>query len=758
MPERSGRVGDAIRKATSTKAGLAVAVVVGLALYALALQTAFRPPKGIVFNGLATGTLSGLLGVGLILTYRTHRIINFAVAGIGAVPGIGAVLLMVVKGWSWWVAFPLAIVGGALAGGLTDWAILRRFAAAPRLILTVATIGVAQLFAFLGFQIGIWLGTEGEQQPQPKTPFTEYGFFIGNQKFTHDYTVTIVIVVAAVLGLGAFLRFTRMGIAMRASAENADRASLLGIPVLRVQTASWVITGTLAATGLFLRSTIVGVPADASLGPQVLLYALAAAIIAKMDNINRCLLAGMGIGVLAESSLVRTGSDSLTTGLMLLVILGALLVQRGRVARALDAGVASWQAVREYRGVPPELRDLREVRVARAALTLLIAGAALAFPHLLPDSRIGYAQTIVIFCIVAVSLVILTGWGGQISLGHFGFVGAGAIVGGRLALTWNVDFFLILIGAAVVGAIVAVLVGIPALRLPGLYLAVTTLAFAAAMEFLFLNRGYFIGERLLPPSGERITTPCLWDGRVCLGDGVIPTTGFYYLCLAILTLVVFMARAYRASRAGRAVLAVRENSRAASSYSVHPARTKLGAFAVSGAFAAIAGVLAAYQSGSIDASTYGVGPSIRVFVTVVIGGLTSIPGAIVGAVILESIRLFGSETLSLLTTGPGLLLILMFLPGGFAEAIFRTRDAALRWVANRHGIHVPSLVADRRIETGEEERNVIEAAELHVEETESFDVLGERLVACPVCGALLAADDAPDHEHLRVGSRAGGAS
>ena len=750
-------LGDAIKRATSTKAGTAALAAAGLVAYATFVQLAFHPPIGMIFNGLCTGTLSGLLGVGLILTYRTHRIINFAVAGIGAVPGIGAVLLMVVKGWSWWVAFPLAIVGGALAGGLTDWAILRRFATAPRLILTVATIGVAQLFAFLGFQIGIWLGTEGEQQPQPKTPFTEHGFFIGNQKFTHDYTVTVIIVVAAVLGLGAFLRFTRMGIAMRASAENSDRASLLGIPVLRVQTASWVITGALAATGLFLRSTIVGVPADASLGPQILLYALAAAIIAKMDNINRCLIAGMGIGVLAESSLVRTGSDSLTTGLMLLVILGALLFQRGRVARALDAGVATWQAAREYRGVPAELQHLKEVRIARGALFGVIAIAALAFPHVLPDSQIGYAQTIVIFCIVAVSLVILTGWAGQISLGHFGFVGVGAIVGARLALTWNVDFFLILIAAAVAGAVVAVLVGIPALRLPGLYLAVTTLSFAAAMEFLFLNRGYFIGNNLLPPSGDRIIAPCLWDGRVCLGDGIIPTTGFYYLCLALLGLVILMARSYRSSRAGRAVLAVRENSRAAASYSVHPARTKLGAFAVSGAFAAIAGVLAVYQSGSLDSSTYGVGPSIRAFVTVVIGGLTSIPGAIVGAVVLEAIRLFGSENLSLLATGPGLLLILMFLPGGFAEGMYRMRDGALRWVANRHGIHVPSLVADRRIETGEEEQDIIEAAEHHVEETKSFDMpVANRLIACPVCGAVLAPDDAPDHEHLRVGAKPGG--
>jgi branched-chain amino acid transport system permease protein len=326
---------------------------------------------------------------------------------------------------------------------------------------------------------------------------------------------------------------------------------------------------------------------------------------------------------------------------------------------------------------------------------------------------------------VAVSLVILSGWGGQISLGQFGLVGVGAAVAGRLAVSWNADFFLVLVAAAVAGAVAAVLIGLPALRLPGLYLAVTTLALGAAMQYFFLNRSYAVGKHLLPPTGDRIVAPCLWDGRVCLGDGVIPTYGFYYFCLAILGGTLLMARAYRRNRAGRAVLAVRENSRAASSYSVHPARTKLGAFAVSGAIAALAGALVAFQSGSIDSSTYGVEPSVRIFITVVIGGLTSLGGAIFGTVVLESIRLFGEDVIkniSLLVTGPGLLLVLMLLPGGFAEGLYRLRDSILRWIAKRNGIEVPSLVADRRIETGEDQAEIIEAAEHHVEEAESFEL------------------------------------
>ena len=692
---------------------------------AVAIQAAFDPPTGTVFNGLCTGALYGLIGVSLILVYRTHRIINFAVSGVGAVPGIGAVLLMVTKDWSWYVAFPMAVVGGALAGGLVDVIVMRRFTKAPRMIVTVATIGVGQILAYFGFLIGLWLGTEGEQQPQPTTPFSSLGFFIGNQKFTHDYTFAVAVVIVCVVGLGLFLRFNRIGIALRASAENAERAALLGIPVSRVQTVSWTLAGGLAGVVLFLLSTIVGVPGDASLGPQTLIYALTAAVIGRMDRIGVTLVAGMGVGVLVESSLVRTGSDSITTGVMLAVILVALLFQRGAMSRAMDSGVSTWQAVKEFRGIPAELTGVREVRILKAAMAFVVAGFFLGAPFILDDARIGDAHTIVIACIVAVSLVMLTGWAGQISLGQFGLVGVGAIVAGRMAVTWNQDIFLILVVAAIAGAAVSVLVGIPALRLPGLYLGVTTLAFAASMQYLFLNRGYWIGRDLLPPSGDRIVTPCLWEGRVCLGDGVIPTRGYYYFCLAVLGLVVLMARAYRTTRAGRAILAVRENSRAASSYSVNPARTKLAAFAVSGAVASVAGVLLAFQSGSIDASTYGVAPSLRIFVTVVIGGLTSIAGAIFGTVLLELVRLFGEDTvenLSLLVTGPGLLIVLLLLPGGFAEGLYRMRDAVLRWIANRNGILVPSLVADRRVETGEDQADVIEAAEHHAEEVEHVTV------------------------------------
>jgi branched-chain amino acid transport system permease protein len=722
---------------------------VQIAVFFLVVFAIFDPPMGIMVDGICIGALYGLIGVAIILVYRTHRIINFAAAGLGAVPGIALALLVALHGFSWYLAFPLSIVLGAVIGGLTDLIIIRRFAHAPRLILTVATLGVAQLFAFASFYVGLWFGTEGKAA-QMTTPLTPHEFRVGQQYYTYDFPFALIVVALAVTGLTLFLRYSRIGIAMRASAENADRASLLGIPVKLVQTASWVLAGGLASTIVFLRSQIVGIPSDGSLGPKVFVFALAAAVIARMDKIPQCLVAGVAIGILADATVLKTGKDSLTAAIMLVIILVVLLVQRTSLSRAQDSGVSTWQAVPEFRPIPLEMRRLTEVTALRVVMAVLVAGFFVLLPFWVGNGGVGYAQLIVISAMIAVSLVILTGWAGQISLGQFGIVGVGAVVVGKLVGDHNVDFFAAMFLAALAGAAIAVLIGLPALRIQGMYLAVTTMLFAAAIQYFALDPTYRFAQIILPKRGNRIRPPLLW-GRIKLTDsfGTSGSRNFYWVCLAFLGLVLLMARAYRKNRAGRAVLAVRENTRAAASYSVNSSWTRLGAFAVSGAIAAIAGGLSAYVSGAIDASTYGIDRSISIFIITVVGGLTSLPGAVFGAVALESVRHFGGEKWSLLATGPGLLLVLLFLPGGFAQGFFQLRDGFLRRVAKKHDLLVPSLVADRRVEAKLADETLIEQAEHHVETVETFDVVTEATIWCPVCGVGLSLEDAPAHEHLQ---------
>lgn len=670
----------------------------GAAVFTLVVVLIFDPPLPLFIFGGASGALYGLMAVGVILIYRTNRIINFAVAGLGAVPAITAVLLQSIKGWSYWVILPLAVFGGLLIGALADIVIIRRFSKAPRLILTVATLGLVQILAFISIYIPQWLGSSAGSLSTLPTPWQGLQVRRANGAllFNGDYLFAFGVVLGLTLGLEIFFRKTRIGIALRASAENADRALLLGIPVLTVGTVAWMLAGLFASVTIFLRAPLVGVPIDGSLGYNILMYVLAAAVVARMDNIPLALAAGVGIGILEQSSVFKTGDSSISTAIMLVLILGSMLLQKGRVARAYAAGVETWQAVKEFRPVPLELRKTKEVLIGRSVLGAIVLAAAIGAPFAVGEASIPRLTLIPIYAIVAVSLVILTGWAGQISLGQFALVGAGAVVAGKLAADYDIDFFVALPAGAVAGALLALLVGIPALRVAGLYLAVTTLALAGAMHFFILNDGYAVGKALLP-SGDfsRIVPPLLWE-RIDLTD----PRNFYYFSLFFLAIVMLTARSFRRNRSGRVLIAVRDNARAAPAYGINLARSKLAAFAISGAMASVGGVLLAYHQGAIDPATYGIVPSINIFMATVIGGLTSLPGAVLGAVVIQGVQLFGERMLSgmsLLVTGPGLLFVLLLLPGGFAEGLYRLRDKALRWIANRHDILVPSLVADRRV-------------------------------------------------------------
>ena len=712
-------------------------------------------PRGVFVTGAVVGTLYALVGIGLILIYRASRIINFAQAALGSVPAVAALILLVRKGYPYPVAFAIAIVGGALLGALVDVAIMRRFRDSPRLIATVATIGVAQLLAFIEFYVPKLISGQALAVETFKTPFSSWSFHVGVIRFTGDHVFTLVVVGAIVLGLGAFFRYTDMGIAVRASAENGPRASLLGIPVKRVATVVWVIAAVLSATGVFLRAPLVGLPIGGLIGPSVLLFGLAAAVIARMESLPVCLVAGMFIGIVDQTAVFSTNRASLATAAMLVVILVALLAQRGALSRAYEMGSSTFQTVKEYRPVPAELRGTQEVIVARMVLSVVVLGLLIGLPVMLSDSLVGQATQVVMVGIIGVSLVVLTGWAGQISLGQYAIAGVGAAVAGGLATrhtNFLGDFFVTLVLAGLAGALVAVLIGLPALRIQGLFLAVTTLALAFAVQAVVLNPEYF--GWLLPPEGFTfVERPVLY--------GFFSTDTplrWYYVCLALLGLVMLAARALR-KNAGRLLLGARDNSRVVQSFGVNLARTRLTAFAISGFMAAIGGALIAYEQRAVNPGVFSPLASVGVFSLTVIGGLTSVGGALIGAVYVIFIPYLLKDTverIDLLSTGVGLLILLLVLPGGLSEAGYRVRDRFLRWTAHRRNIHVPSLVADSRVDQeagdhaiGAAERRVL-AAPLAGRASHA-DVL-----SCPECGALVPMDEAKDHEHFQlVGSGAG---
>ena len=596
------------------------------------------------------------------------------------------------------------LVGGPVLGLLTD-VVMRRFDAVPRLIATVMTIAVAQSLAVLGFFIPVWLGQKATNQGTTvTTPWQHLVWHTsrGQPLLTGNEIAAFLTVVVVTVGLAAFLRLTRLGIALRASAENAERALLLGIPVRRVSAAAWALAGLLAALAIYVQAPLIGTPNDATLGLDTLLYALAAAVVSRMERFGVALAAGMGIGVLITATIINSGDNSIASSIMVLVILGALLTQPRRTARALDAGEGRWQTVKQYRPIPAELRKLPEVAAARWGMVVVGAGLMIALPYILGVDNVSYLVLLPLYGIVAVSLVVLTGWAGQISLGQFGLVGASAGVAGGLVANHNIDFFAALGVGILTGVVAAVIVGLPSLRIQGLYLAVTTLAFGYAVPNYLLNGHYWIGEHILPSGlSAHLSRPVLY-GRIDL----TADRAFYYVCLVFLALVMVAALAFRRNRSGRVLIALRDNERAAAAFAVNPARTRLAAFAISGGIAGLAGVLFAYAQQNVVPGTYEPQASLTIFLAVAIAGVSSVPWAVVGAMAIEVAVVFGPRvydlfhsttietTLPLLLTGPVLLINAYFNPGGSAELGMHKRDDWLRWVAKRRGIVVPALAAD----------------------------------------------------------------
>ena len=627
------------------------------------MQALFRPPPGLLLFGATSGALYGLAATGVILIYRTHRIINFAALAMGSLPAVAATLMQVLYGWPFAAALLFALVGGAALGIAVEFAVIRRFSAAPRLLLTIATIAVAQVIALASERITARLVSDREVPSRVPTPWREVAWLD-----TRGAPILSGDQIAAVLALGVtaaalfwFLRRTRAGVAGRAAADNVERAYLLGVPVRRLHTTAWGVAGVVAAVSVFFRVPLVGVPLEATLGYEATLFVVAAAVIARMESVPVALAAGVGIGMLEQASVASIGTADLTSALMLVLVVAALLLRQSPETRA-----------------DPELEEfaLEPRRLPAGAARWVLGGAAglvaFAAPYVVNAGSLPQLTLIPITAVIAVSLVVLTGWAGQVSLGQFAFAGVGAAVAGGLAANYTVDFFLAMTAAVVSGALVAVGVGLPAARVRGIYLAVTTLAFAATMQSYVLVKGYPVHGWLLP-RGEapRIERPALY-GVIDLAND----RSFYFVCVVFLVVAVVFAHSFRASRSGRVVLAVRDNLPAAAAFGVNPAGARLAAFALSGALAAMGGALLAYHQGHVDPGTYGVMPSLQVFLLTVLGGITSPAGAVLGAILLKSVEFFVEPhftSASLLFEGPLLLAVLWLNPGGLRVVIDRFR-------------------------------------------------------------------------------------
>ena len=651
-------------------------------------------PPGVIILGLVFGSFYALTAIGLVLIYRANRVVNFAQAELGGVAAVLAIQLVLQFNLNYFVAVATGVVAAAVLGAAVYLFVIRRFRNAPRLIVAVATIGIAQILAGASVVVSLLFG----EQPAGRTfnaPF-HVQFRVSTILFKSDSVLAMIVVPAVMLALALFFRYTDFGIAIRAAAENGDRANLLGIPIHYLYIAVWAIASVLSAFAVMFRASILGFSSFTGVtngGNALLLRTLAAAVIARMENIPRAVVAALGLGVFEISAQWVTSNTNISDALLVLVILVALLLQRGFFQRATETGLQTWRAIKEVRPIPAEMRRLPEVIWGKIGLGAALAAFILTLPIWLGPAQTELVSLTFIYAIVAISLVILTGWAGHISLGQWALVGFGAAGTSILYGRHHWDFFAAWLVGIALSATVALIIGLPALRIRGPFLAVTTLAFSVTAGTYFLVQHYFPWF-----IQDNLTRPTLL-GRLPLEQ----EWQMYYFVLLGLIVALGAAMNLRRSRTGRATIAVRDNGLAAESVSINATRVNLTAFLIAGALAGFAGGLYALHQRGVQTGAFDSQVSIQLFSMVVIGGLGSLPGAILGAAYIRGAQYFLPGGWKLIASGAGILLLLMFLPEGLGGLLYAIRDGILRRIARRRGLVVPSLLADVRIERQEVE-------------------------------------------------------
>ncbi|MFN7151643.1 MAG: ABC transporter permease subunit, partial [Microthrixaceae bacterium] len=602
-------------------------------------------------------------------------VVNFAAGALGGAAALGSINLYLTWGWPYPVAIAAALLCGLLLGGLVEITIIRRFRDAPRLVLTVATIGLAQLLGGLELAIPKFVfDVESPVLGAYVTPLSSTTFELGPIIITGDHLLVAAVVPVVVMALAWFLRRSLAGTAIRAASENTDRARLLGVPVRNLTTLVWTLAGALAALTFILRAPFLGATPSAIAGPAVLLPALAAAVVARMESMPVAFASAVALGVVDQLVRWNTTSPELVDVVLLAVIVAALLLRRPGGSRAHDAD-GGWRDAELIRPIAPAIARLRAVRWSKAAGLAVLVGLCVVVPIQVGPGTAYSLSIMAIWALVAVSLVVLTGWAGQISLGQFALVGVGAIVAGNFVSRWNVDLFVTLAVAAAAGSVAALLLGIPALRIRGPFLAVVTLAFAVVLDGYVLNPNVF--PELIP---QEVGRPLLW-ARLDLED----ERTMLWFCLAVLAVAVIAARGVRRSRSGRLLIAARDNNKAAEAAAVSTRWITLSGFVFSGFLAGLAGGLHVLVLHGARVGSYQPVQSVEIFSMATIGGLGSIGGAISGAAGMRGMQDLDA-TIRLVAAGAGVLVVLWLIPSGLAGLAARVRDLVLVRLAARHGM------------------------------------------------------------------------
>jgi ABC-type branched-subunit amino acid transport system ATPase component/ABC-type branched-subunit amino acid transport system permease subunit len=645
--------------------------------------------------GLGAGGVYAALALALVITYRASGVLNFATGAMALYVAYTYAglrrgeLLVPIPGLpktfeggqelGFWPAVLISMVVAAVLGALLYALVFRPLRDAPPLAKAVASLGILVIIQ------GTLAIRQGTNAVSVRAIFPAERWEWGDVIVLSDRFYLAVTVVGLALLVGAGYRFTRFGLLTRATAESQTGAYVSRVSPDRIALVNWMISAMVAGiAGILIAPVNPLTPVTYTL---FVVPALAAAVVGRFQYLVPIVAAGLAIGMLQSEALSLVGDHSWMpqTGaaelVPLIVIMVALLVVGGGMP--VRGGL-----IRQRLGRAPRPRSL---------LGPTVVGTIVGVGALVLTQGTWRAAIIATFisAIIGLSLVVVTGYAGQVSLAQLALAGTAAFTLSYLTESWDLPFPIAPVLAALVATAIGVVVGLPALRLSGLSLGVVTLALAYAIEAV-----WFRNADIVPSSGARISSPSLFGIDLGIGSGKdFPRIEFGLICLATLVAVAVSVAALRRSTLGSAMLAVRANERSAAAAGVNVVRVKVISFALASFIAGLGGSLLAYRRGVVTFDSFTAIGGLALLSTAYLAGITSVWGGINAGILAAS----GITFIALdrwvnlgewfqVISGVLLIVTLITNPEGIAAAGHEIADRWARWKASRRAGEV---VAER---------------------------------------------------------------
>lgn len=595
--------------------------------------------------GVGAGAAYALLAQGLVLIHRGSGVVNFSHAAMALVGAFLYYELHAVRGVPMLAAVSVSVLVTACIGAAVYLIIMRPLLHRSGLSRIIATLGL--LIIFQGVCSLIWGDLPKLVSPLFPTELVRFGgIAIGGDRF---YLLAVGVVVTIILWLG--IRFSRTGMALRANAENPVAAATLGWSSQVMGTLTWSVGAALAALAGILIAPLTGI--EAGQMPLLVIPALAAALIGGFKSFPLTLVAALFIGVLQSVTTRFVEIPGIGEALPFLIILITLVIRR--------------QGIKERRQAQEVLPSLGSGRVRPIAVIVTVVVAS-ALVYVLPVELVYSLTATVAVAIVMLSVVVLLGYTGQLSLAQMAIAGMGALIAGRLVSDTGAPFLVALIVGVLCAIPIGVLFALPALRTKGANLAVVTLGLAVTTSAIVFNNSAFTGGA----EGTSVGYPTVFgfeiDSSMHPERYAIVVIIFFALCALVVTNI-------RRGTSGRRLVAVRTNERAASALGVNIFGAKLFAFAFAAAVASLGGILMAFRNPFILYQDFSPLNSILVVAYVVVGGVGYIFGAFnggtligggIGAWIMHSIAADASPVWLHIIGGLLVTIVVVLVPNGLA--------------------------------------------------------------------------------------------